>query len=128
MRGGEYEMQMIELPQKVIDGNFETEKVPPGTYSVAIKKMIMNTPNRVTALYEVLDEGAMKGKSIFDNFNVEFEQGQKLLREMLGAIGILPRSSQFDVDLCVGKTLSIVVRHKEDAGKVYVNVTDHLPF
>ena len=117
----------IELPQKVIDGIFDTDKIPPGSYSVVVKKLT-NQMNRVTAVYVVQDEGDYKDKVIFESFNLEYEVGQKMFREFLDAVGLLPQSGSFDLDTVIGQTLSVSVKHKEDNGKVFVNVTNHMPF
>lgn len=118
---------MIDLPQKVVDGTFETKKVPPGTYSVEVKEMAAQA-KRVTATYVVRDESEYKGYKIFDSFNLEYDAGQKMFREFLDAAGVPPHSGRFDLDLCLGKTMSVTVKHKEDGQKVYANVTNHLPF
>ncbi len=117
----------IELPQKVIDGIFDTDRIPAGSYFVKIKKMITQM-NRLTAVCVIQDEGEYKDRVIFDSFNLEYEVGQKLFREFLDAVGVSPHSGLFDLDAIVGKTLSVTVKHKEDNGKVFVNVTDHMPF
>ena len=118
---------IIELPQKVIDGVFETDKIPPGTYSVVVKKMSVQV-NRVTAVCVIQDEDEFKDRVIFDSFNLEYEAGQKMFREFLDAVGVPPQNGDFDLDAIVGKTQSVTVKHKEDNGKIFVNVTDHMPF
>ena len=117
---------ITELPQKIVDGFPKLENVPPGTYDVRVKQ-INKFENHVKVFYEVT-EGACIGAPIWEHFNFDYELAQKKFRQFLDAIRTIPTHGNFDLDACVGKTLSITVKHKEYKGNTYVNVTQHLPF
>lgn len=116
----------IEMPENVVTGNFPVKRVSDGTYGVEVKEMSKDE-NRVKAVCVVVDEGEFEGAKIFDSFSLDYDEGQRMFREFLDALGIRPRKGTFDLNACVGKTMSVSVKQKDDGNKVYVNVTQHLP-
>lgn len=114
---------IINLPQNMKRPGGQSKNPPPGDHGVRVMKMLVQSPTRITALYDVVDAGEWRGSVIWDNFNLEFERGHEMMNQFLDAIGIAYQGTALDLDVCEGKTLCVTIRHKEQ----WVNVISHRP-
>jgi hypothetical protein len=123
-RGGEKHMpNIVALPEDMKGPPEAPRTVPQGEYGVRVKMMIVRSPMRISALYEVIDEGEFRGAEIWDSFNLEYGRGQEMMSEFLAAIHVKHNNFSLDLDICLEKTLCVTVKHKDD----WLNVVSHRP-
>jgi hypothetical protein len=114
---------IVALPEDLKGPPAESKTVPPGDYGVRVKKMLVQSQTRITALYKVVDKGEFQGVQVWDTFNLGYERGREMMGEFLAAIGVSHEGGKLDLDLCEGKTLCVSVKHKDG----WVNVVSHRP-
>ena len=126
--------ETVYVKKDLWDAADSQDDIAPGEYQVRVKRVNHSDPEKIGVLYEIISEDKSMRNTFWDNFCLEYKKGMKMLRELLNAIDVTTEDNSdaglvgFEPSQCIGKTLSVTVEHREDNGKTYVNVTQHLPF
>ena len=100
--------------------------VDAGRYVVTVEKMSEDSGIRISAEFQILDEGPFSGWKLFESFSLDTDTGKRSFKEFLAALSVEDENLSVDLDVCLQKKLRLTVVHKPDKkGRTWVNVRRH---
>ena len=101
--------------------------VAEGDYTVLVKCVECESPNRFRAEYRIQDEGPFMNWVLFETFAMDTYAAK--FYDLLLALGIDEQAAELDPGQLTGETLRVTVKHrKDDNDKTWSNVVAHHPY
>ena len=118
----------IELPKHWDSIETEFPLIPEGDYAVKVAEVKLDSPTLIHMRFRITDDGDSPNRLLFKDYDIGSDDDKiRPFKEFMEAIGVTANNGRIDPARFIDMELRVRVKHNESNGKIYANVSRHMP-
>ena len=116
--------RLVQLPSNYEEVNPNQLLPSEGRHPAVVRQATAEAPTEVHIRYQLVD-GVDRGMLVDQMYRLDNGYGLRSFKQLILALGVQPDHGAIDIDLMVGRQLTVMVVHREHDGVTYANVSAH---